>query len=55
MMRVDRLALYTSLATTFTTITGFGVGVYTLTRCVMGAPMSFEHLSGLLSLASILG
>ena len=55
MMMANRLALYAILATTFTMITGFGVAVYTLARYFMGAPTSFEYLSGLWFLASVLG
>ena len=55
MGRLDRLALYTSLAAAFATITGLGAAVYTLTSDVIGTPTSFEYLSGLWFLASIPG
>gem|GEM_PF-1873202 len=38
---LDRLALYTSLAAAFATITGLGAAVYTLTSDVIGTPTSF--------------
>lgn len=54
MMRAGRLVRCTSLAAAFVTVTGFGVAVYTFTRYVLGAPMSFEYVSGLWFLASML-